>query len=53
VWWEWIAAIVSAVAAVAGSVQAWKLIVKHESEQCDARLDAYKEGLKHGEHEDH
>jgi hypothetical protein len=47
--WEWIAAIVSAVGAITGSGYAIKKVVEHEQRTCDARLQAYKNGLAHGE----
>jgi hypothetical protein len=48
-WWEYVAAILTAVASVAGSVWVIKAVVKHEEQACDARLDALREGLnRHG-----
>jgi hypothetical protein len=44
-WWEWVAALASAVAAVAGSSWVIRLVVRHEEQECDARLQAFKNGL--------
>jgi hypothetical protein len=47
--WEYVLAVVTAAASVASSAWAIKAIIKHEGEQCDERMEAFKEGLKHGE----
>ena len=47
------AAIGSAVGAILGSSWAIRKVVEHEQRACDSRLQAYKNGLAHGEHEDH
>jgi hypothetical protein len=52
VWWQYLAAVAAALGSVTGSAIAIRAIVKHEQATCDARLDAFKEGLEHGEHED-
>jgi hypothetical protein len=44
-WWEWLAAILSAVGAIVGSAWSIKQVVAHEQQECDARLDAFREGL--------
>jgi len=38
-------AFISGVASVIGSFHAIHMVVKHEQKECDARLDAYREGL--------
>jgi hypothetical protein len=50
-WWEYAAAILTAFASVAGSVWVVRAVVRHEQQACDARLDAFREGLERGEHE--
>jgi hypothetical protein len=45
VWWEYVAAIVAAIGSIAGTTWVIKAIVKHEEQACDARLNAFKEGL--------
>ena len=52
-WLEGLIAFLTGVGSIAGSVWAIKEVVKHETAACDARIDAYKEGLKRGEQEDH
>jgi hypothetical protein len=42
---DYILAVLSALASVAGSVYAVKAIIKHEMKQCDLRMDAFREGL--------
>lgn len=49
--WEILAAVVAAVTSVWGSVKGVQAIMEHERKACDTRLDAYKEGLQHGEQE--
>jgi hypothetical protein len=49
--WESLGAFLSGVASVIGATFAIKAVVKHEQKACDTRLDAYKEGMEHGEHE--
>jgi len=51
VWWEILSAIFTGAASVIGSIHAIRLIAKHEQQACDARLDAFREGLDH-EHKD-
>ena len=48
-WWEYAAAILTAVGSVAGSVWVIKAVVRHEEKACDARIDAFREGLKRRE----
>jgi hypothetical protein len=43
--WEFITGVVTAIGSIAGSVWAIKAVVKHEQNACDARLEAFKEGL--------
>jgi hypothetical protein len=45
VWWEWVAALVSALAAVAGSGWVIRQVVRHEQQECDARMQAFRNGL--------
>jgi hypothetical protein len=52
VWWEFVAAIVTAVGSIAGSVWVVRAVVRHELKACEERLEAYKQGLAHGEDED-
>ena len=49
--WEIILAIVTSLASIAGSAYSIKAIIKHEMEQCDLRMEAFREGLDHGEKE--
>jgi hypothetical protein len=49
--WEWITAFLAALGSILGSGWVIKKVIAHEKDACDARLDAYKEGLEHGEHE--
>jgi hypothetical protein len=42
---DYILAVLSALASVAGSIYAIKAIVRHEMKQCDLRMDALREGL--------
>ena len=44
-WWEWVTAFLSAVAAVIGSTLTLKQVAKHEQHACDLRLEAFREGL--------
>jgi len=46
---DYILTVISALGSVFGSVWAIKAIVKHQMKQCDLRMEAFKEGLKHGE----
>jgi hypothetical protein len=50
-WLEYLGAFLSGVGSVIGAVWAIKAVVRHEAKACDIRLDAFKEGLEHGEHE--
>jgi hypothetical protein len=43
--WEVVGAFLTGVGSVVGAGFAIKWVVKHEKEACDARLDAFKEGL--------
>jgi hypothetical protein len=45
VWWEYLGAFLSGVGSVIGAAFAIRAVVRHEQEACDARLDAFKEGL--------
>jgi hypothetical protein len=42
-------AIMAVLGSVASSIWGIKSVMKHESEMCDKRLEAFKEGLIHGE----
>ena len=44
-WWQFVGAFLSGVASVIGAGFAIRWIVKHEQDACDARLDAFREGL--------
>lgn len=44
-WWDYVIGFITAVGSIAGSVWAIKAVIKHEKQACDARLDAFKEGL--------
>jgi hypothetical protein len=46
--WEFIAATLTAVGSIVGAGFTVKWIIKHEQQQCDARLDAFREGLDRG-----
>jgi hypothetical protein len=46
--WEIVLGCVAAVGSVIGSVQTIRLVMKREQRLCDARLDAFKQGLKEG-----
>lgn len=35
----------TAIGSIAGSVWAIRAVIKHEGKNCDARLEAFKEGL--------
>jgi hypothetical protein len=48
-WWEYAAAILTAIGSVAGSVWVIRAVVKHEEQACNARIDAFKEGLDRDE----
>jgi hypothetical protein len=48
-WWQYIVAFLNGVAAVVGSWFAIRQIIKHEKQACDARIDAFKEGLDHSD----
>jgi hypothetical protein len=48
-WWEFVLAVLTAAGSVAGSIWAIKAVVKHDERACDARLEAFKEGLEHRE----
>jgi hypothetical protein len=45
VWWEFVLAVLTAAGSIAGSVWAIRAVVKHEEKTCDARLEAFREGL--------
>jgi len=45
VWWEFLAAGLTAVGSIAGSAWVIRAVVKHEEAACDARLNAFREGL--------
>jgi len=45
VWWEWITAFLSALAAIIGSTFTIKQVSVHEQQACDLRLAAFREGL--------
>lgn len=47
--WEYIVAMVAALASGASSIWAVKSIIKHEAKMCDERMAAFREGLRHGE----
>lgn len=51
-WWEYLGAFLSGVGSVVGAAWVIRAVVRYEEKMCDTRLDAYKEGLAHGEHED-
>jgi len=42
-------AAVAAAGSIIGSVWTIRAVIKHEQQACDARLDAFKEGLDRGE----
>jgi hypothetical protein len=45
VWWEVLGAFLTGVGSVVGAGFAIKWVVRHEQQACDARLDAFREGL--------
>jgi len=45
VWWEWLVAFLSALGSIIGSMWSIRKVAEHEQRACDARLDAFKEGL--------
>jgi hypothetical protein len=47
--WEFVAAMVTAIGSIIGAGFTIKWVIHHEQEQCDARLDAFKEGLDHSD----
>ena len=47
--WDWLLAFVTALGSVMGSSWAIKAIIKHEMKNCDDRMEAFREGLEHGE----
>jgi hypothetical protein len=47
-WWEFVAALSTAIGSIIGAGFTIKWVISHEQSQCDARIDAFKEGL----HED-
>lgn len=51
-WFDWLTAFIAALGSIMGSRWVIKRVIEHEQKACDARLDAYKEGLEHGEHEE-
>jgi hypothetical protein len=44
-WWEFLAALLSLVGSIVGAGFTIKWVIGHEQQQCDARLEAFKEGL--------
>lgn len=53
-WLEYLGAFLSGVGSVLGAVWAIRAVIRHEQKVCDARLDAFKEGLGYGdEHKDY
>jgi hypothetical protein len=50
VFWEWISAVITAFASLVGSAWVIRAVVKHEEKACDARLEAFKEGLHEKDH---
>jgi hypothetical protein len=44
---DYVLAVLTALGSVAGSIAAFKAIVKHEMKLCDQRMEAFREGLKH------
>jgi hypothetical protein len=43
--WEIAAATLTAIGSIIGSAWAIRWVIRHEREACDARLDAFREGL--------
>ena len=48
---DYILALIAALGSLLGSSWAIKAIIKHENYMCDKRMEAFREGLKHGEEE--
>jgi len=48
--WEFIVAVATAIGSIAGSAWVIKQVVKHEEKACDARIEAFKEGLHEKDH---
>ena len=44
-WWQYLCAFLSAVGSILGSRWVIRRVIKHEQQACDARLDAFREGL--------
>jgi hypothetical protein len=42
---EWISAVITAFASLAGTAWVIRAVVKHEEKACDARMEAFREGL--------
>jgi hypothetical protein len=45
VWWEFAAALLSLIGSVVGAGFTIKWVIAHEQQECDTRLDAFREGL--------
>jgi hypothetical protein len=45
VFWEWISAVITAFASLVGSAWVIRAVVRHEEKACDARMEAFREGL--------
>ena len=43
--WQYLSGFLTAVGSITGSIWVIKAVVKHEQKACDARLEAFKEGL--------
>jgi hypothetical protein len=46
---DYVLALLAALGSILGSTWAIKAIIKHEMKQCDLRMEAFREGLKHSE----
>lgn len=49
---DYILAVLAALGSVLGSTWAIKGLIKHEMKQCDLRMEAFREGLKHDDKND-
>lgn len=49
---DYILALVTAIASTAGSIAGIKIIVRHEMQMCEKRMEAFREGLKYSEKSD-